>query len=288
MLLVYCIFPIGGWFLINFIYVTVQAIVGVWVGATVEEVSVGIGPLLWKGKYKGAALTLRGIPLSGFTRFYGTFENEDDGETLNLVTPNEFEDAQEFTSLPASRRILVYLTGPFSVLLFGLVLLSLPVLLGSPQLVVAPDADMPVAPTGVPNLGLQDSPTTWNGQLDVFNDTFVEFFRRLIRLESMQGWGYVISQVITMAAAMRLDAMSGLTCLGVVSLGMALINLAPLPPMNGWVICTAICESCPVRISTRLYDGFVIAIVLLELFAVYVCGFYLDYRWCTETFWTAQ
>lgn len=74
-----------------------------WVGIEVAAFSVGFGPILWRGRWRGIDLFLRLLPLGGF------------------VQPAAPED---FPSLPLARRLVFFGGGPAANLLAAMPLLA--------------------------------------------------------------------------------------------------------------------------------------------------------------------
>ena len=90
-------------------------LMGKWLGFTIVEFSVGLGPKLFGIKGKETEFTLRALPIGGSCRFYG----ED----------QEVQDERCFNSKPAWRRFLVVLAGPLTNIL-TCVILAFFILLG--------------------------------------------------------------------------------------------------------------------------------------------------------------
>ncbi len=75
-------------------------LMGKWLGFTIVEFSIGLGPKLFGIKGKETEFTLRALPIGGSCRFYG----ED----------QEVQDDRCFNSKPAWKRFLVVLAGPLT------------------------------------------------------------------------------------------------------------------------------------------------------------------------------
>ena len=95
-------------------------LMGKWLGFTIVEFSVGLGPKLFGIKGKQTEFTLRALPIGGSCRFYG----ED----------QEVQDDRCFNSKPAWKRFLVVLAGPLMNIL-TCVLLAFFLLLGRGEVV---------------------------------------------------------------------------------------------------------------------------------------------------------
>ena len=107
-------------------------LMGKWLGFTITEFSVGLGPKLFGIKGKETEFTLRALPIGGSCRFFGEDGKEDDKEKKH---PEAFEDDIEkpdekpkepdprlFSSKPAWKRFLVVLAGPLTNILTCVIL----------------------------------------------------------------------------------------------------------------------------------------------------------------------
>ncbi len=106
-------------------------LMGKWLGFTITEFSVGLGPKIFGIKGKETEFTLRALPIGGSCRFYG----EDGGNTdKEKPHPEAFSDDVDrpaepkkpderlFSSKPAWKRFLVVLAGPVTNILTCVVL----------------------------------------------------------------------------------------------------------------------------------------------------------------------
>ncbi len=66
----------------TFLYVWLQAVVGRAIGATVERISVGCGPILFSRYLNGTEWCLSVLPFGGYTKFHGQDE-------IDLSNPDE-------------------------------------------------------------------------------------------------------------------------------------------------------------------------------------------------------
>ena len=107
-------------------------LMGKWLGFTIVEFSVGLGPKIFGIKGKETEFTLRALPIGGSCRFYGE-DGAEDGKDKNH--PEAFADGDEkpepkpkkpdprlFSSKPAWKRFLVVLAGPLTNILTCVVL----------------------------------------------------------------------------------------------------------------------------------------------------------------------
>ncbi len=100
-------------------------LMGKWLGFTITEFSVGLGPKLFGIKGKETEFTLRALPIGGSCRFYGEDgkdENDKDKKHPEAFS-EEIEQTEEkpkepdprlFSSKPAWKRFLVVLAGPLT------------------------------------------------------------------------------------------------------------------------------------------------------------------------------
>ena len=99
-------------------------LMGKWLGFTIMEFSVGLGPKIFGIKGKETEFTLRALPIGGSCRFFGEDGKEDDKDKKH---PDAFEEDEEvtetepeppderlFSSKPAWKRFLVVLSGPLT------------------------------------------------------------------------------------------------------------------------------------------------------------------------------
>ncbi|MBR4907281.1 MAG: RIP metalloprotease RseP [Clostridia bacterium] len=96
-------------------------LVGKWLGFTITEFSVGLGPKIFGIKGKETEFTLRALPIGGSCRFFGEDGNNDEKEKRHPEAFEENEEPKEepkepdprlFSSKPAWKRFLVVLAGP--------------------------------------------------------------------------------------------------------------------------------------------------------------------------------
>lgn len=82
-----------------------------WCGITVEKFSIGFGKAIFKKKYKGVEYSLSWIPLGGYVKMKG--DNPDDN----------CADADSFYSSVWWKRALIAFAGPFTNLLFAIIVM---------------------------------------------------------------------------------------------------------------------------------------------------------------------
>lgn len=97
-------------------------LMGKWLGFTITEFSVGLGPKIFGIKGKETEFTLRALPIGGSCRFFGEDGNNDEKDKQNSEASEEDDEPKEeepkepdprlFSSKPAWKRFLVVLAGP--------------------------------------------------------------------------------------------------------------------------------------------------------------------------------
>ena len=137
-------------------------LMGKWLGFTITEFSVGLGPKIFGIKGKETEFTLRALPIGGSCRFFGedgnTDENdkkhpeafETDGEEPEKPEEPKEKDPRLFSSKPAWKRFLVVLGGPLTNILTCVVLCFF-MLLGAGAIVEKSSEELLVVDTVVEN-----------------------------------------------------------------------------------------------------------------------------------------
>ena len=96
-------------------------LMGKWLGFTITEFSIGLGPKLFGIKGKETEFTLRALPIGGSCRFFGEDGKEDEDKKHPKAFSEDLEEEAElpkepdprlFSSKPAWKRFLVVLAGP--------------------------------------------------------------------------------------------------------------------------------------------------------------------------------
>ena len=133
-------------------------LMGKWLGFTITEFSVGLGPKIFGIKGKETEFTLRALPIGGSCRFYGE-DGNDEKDKENPEAPEEEEEPKEepkerdprlFSSKPAWKRFLVVLAGPLMNIL-TCVLLCFVMLMGSGVLKEQSDNELLIVDSVVEN-----------------------------------------------------------------------------------------------------------------------------------------
>ena len=163
-------------------------LMGKWLGFTITEFSVGLGPKIFGIKGKETEFTLRALPIGGSCRFFG--EDGNDGET-GKKHPEAFEKTDEpteekpkqpdprlFSSKPAWKRFLVVLAGPLTNILTCAVLCFVMLLAygssswGEKMFVQVTEVD-PNGPAYEAGVQKEDILVSVNGQTFDTDETFV-------------------------------------------------------------------------------------------------------------------
>ncbi len=99
-------------------------LMGKWLGFTITEFSVGLGPKLFGIKGKETEFTLRALPIGGSCRFFGEDGKDEDKDKKhpeafsedieNIEEKPKEPDPRLFSAKPAWKRFLVVLAGPLT------------------------------------------------------------------------------------------------------------------------------------------------------------------------------
>jgi membrane-associated protease RseP (regulator of RpoE activity) len=257
--------------LIQALYVFAQAWAGWRAGIHVEEVCVGFGPSVYRQGFDRWTFRFGLFPLGGYTRFKGEGEGKDQ-ENLP-ESPDDFRQASLLT------RLGIVTIGPLTNLLVGVTLISLPIVVGAPKLMVTSPAQSMVKPCAVGGLALADETSTWDSQGEFFRDTAIEFVIRVVTFQSLENWGGYIGYIVTCGVVGSLSFWGWVTCMGTVALIYGLLNLLPLPSLNGFHVLTFLYEavtgmtvSSPFRTTASC-----LGLLILLVFMLRIC--WIDVRW---------
>ena len=212
------------------VYAISQAIVGWWVGATVECISIGFGPVIFGKTISGVVWQLSAIPVGSYTKFLSDDAESDDGSQVDEAgdVPRE-----SFSDLTIPRRAAISLIGPMSLIVIGLICMVISILAIGDQVVVDRGLPQQWNRTGVPHLTVAQAPSTWGGQKLLFESTVLEYSIRVVTLASLNGWGGFIGWASTLGSAGLYSWTAWATCFGVTVFGLGLANLLPIPCLNG-------------------------------------------------------
>jgi membrane-associated protease RseP (regulator of RpoE activity) len=273
------------WQLGTAVYVITQALVGQAMGTRTREISVGFGPRLAEWTLgKGVVFRIGLFPWGGYTRFLGTLNADD--EDYDEMSSDVWEPIGEeglstkpFRELSPWRKMLVVCSGPISAIVLGLCFMSPAVLSESRQLTVVPAQQSEVFPCAVGGLRWIDSPTTWEGQFQLFHETAGEFCWRLVTFESLEDWGGYFGFFVTCGSLGELSVDAWITSLGIILLFNGLANLLPIPCLNGCHLLFFLYEALigkPLGLKIRTVATWFGLIFLLILMGR-VC--YVDFCW---------
>lgn len=212
--------------LLQLCYVLAQAVVGSRVGATVEDLCVGVGPELFTLPIGRFRCRVKSLPLSGFTKFHGTDFHGEEAFAEGLPS-----DPAAYDMLPGWRRLLILLSGPLVYAVFGTILIGIPVVLQAPTVCVSDQGQL-IEPSCIPQLRITEVPVTFERQQALFNVLFVEYLRGRHFLPR-QTWAGPFGYWLTTAAVARQSLPGFLSIIGVLAWAACVFNLLPIPVLNG-------------------------------------------------------
>ncbi len=227
------------------IYCLSIALVARGFGVQVFNVGIGIGRNLFEKKIGSINFRFGWILLGGSVSLAREAENES-SDHVRKPEPGDYDAA----SLPI--RIVILLAGPLSCLLIGLILLGCPVLLGSKQLAVTTPENSIVHPCSLAGLIQLSEPTGWEGQWTFFRDTWVECLLKLFTFESLEGYGYTIGYYFTSGLIAEKSVAAWFTMVAGLFLINGIMNLLPIPLLNGGRILLLLIEATVRPFGARL------------------------------------
>jgi len=236
-------------------------------GITIERISIGFGKRLFGLTYRGTPVDVCLFP-GGYTKFKGQGEEADGPDA---------PDSWPAASVPL--RLAIVIGGPASTIVLGLLLLALPVAFGSGQLVKTTKENGEIWPCAVEGLAIRPNSSTLEGQFVFFQETAVTYLVRLFTFRSLHGWGGLIGCFATIAAVGQHSATAWLTCIGTIAVANGMVNLLPVPCLNGGHAVSFIWEGLTgrtIRSETATTAGCAGAILLVT-FALRML--YLDAMW---------
>lgn len=241
---------------VTFVYVLSIALLARSFGVVVEVVSVGFGPCIYEIQWHGIRWRLSLILFGGYTKMFGEDEStQSQSGSFLMITP--------------LRRLLVILIGPVSNLLLGCLLVLPAFLVPGGSLTVNPQGMHPIVPSMVPHLNHAPSELETVASLVRLNrDTWGELFLRVLRWESLEGWGGYTAWCVTAAAILKQSFQAWLTCVGLLAIGNGLINLLPIPVLIGghammlvWEVCFG--KPSKIVVERLTWIGLLIALYLM-------------------------
>lgn len=210
------------------IYVLSQSCAGMLLGTKVLCNSIGAGPLCYQRKLFKIDWQLRLIPFSSFTKFAS---DEDLVEENFLHT--DAASFHSFTDLPLTSKFLILLAGPASSILVGLLLLWVATHCNASKVAVALPEGQLISPSAVPQLTWNVSRANWQSHQELIQQSVLTYVPRLFTFQSLTGWGGPVGCMVTCAAALSQSPPAWLTCFGIICFSIGVMNLLPIPVLNG-------------------------------------------------------
>jgi membrane-associated protease RseP (regulator of RpoE activity) len=250
------------------------AYLGVRCGLIIEGMQFGYGPILYRRQFDGWELAIKLVPFGGYTEFKmdETPQEEDQPEGSGRL--------EGLSGLTAAG---ITVSGPVVTALLGLAVAGLPVWAGADQLVVTAPADSMVHPCAVPGLALRGEPSTWDGQYTLFRETAVEFTLRLVTFQSLSEWGGLFGFIVTCGGVGALSAWAWLSSVGVVLVWIGLVNLLPVPPLNGYHALCGVYKAITGKPLSKRWRMALIWIGVLVMLVLTVRTMWIDVRWLLGT-----
>jgi membrane-associated protease RseP (regulator of RpoE activity) len=215
-------------------------------GLPVEKVMVGFGPAWWRREIGGTWYSLRWIPLGASVKCpldEGDTPAEQDvgandsgsarGHAPAAPPPG---GARYFDNLPLRQQLLITVGGHVVVTLIGMLLLAVAVLAGEPQLAACDAAQSAVQLCGMPGLRWREDATTSAGQVLLLRETGLEFVLRMLFFRPLEGWGGLLSALVTAGAVGQHSLVSWVTLIGLLWTMTGLVNLLPVPSLSGFQV----------------------------------------------------
>jgi len=264
MLLAFFLLNYLTFWLIQFIFSYSTAICARALGVPVKLVSVGFGKL-FEIKGQRCRYTFGWCPLSASVSFGEIDEIVNDDEIKPVGTPFQ--------------RSLLALVGSLSILLIGVILLVIPVIAKSSQVSSVPLAFSQIIPSSLGGLAIQNNPSTIEGQMQFIEQTLGQYLYRIVTFESLEGLGGFMSALLTGSHLALHGWQFWITFVGLMATSGGLVNLLPIPVLNGFAFLTSVFEwltglRLPNSVMTPLlYCGLVVNVfVMIRLLL-------LDFAW---------
>jgi len=258
--------------ILNVVFVATQVVVGRWIGATIREVSLGMGPTLMSGMWRNVQWRLKPLWIAGSTSYVGRENDDFDHSTFQGVYYEE---------IPKGSRALLMFLGPVSMIGFGGALLLIATLLPNGEVAVAADLVGNVTPSARPGLSVTGHPATFSSQVRLVQQAPLEFLLRLVTFDSLNGWGGLIGTFVTCGVAATHSLAAWISCVGALCAGVGIANLAPIPCLNGGHLLLLGFEVLFGRservLTTSTYIGFLLII------SFYGRALLCDWRWLRAT-----
>lgn len=257
---------------LNLVYVTTQAFVGRVCGATVKSLALGFGPVLVRATLASTPCELRTWPFGGHTQFFTSEHASEAAGPIEVPAGTNYLEA-----IPLHKQVLIFLGGPVSNLTLGLVLGGVALMLPGSQVVDSTSLGQ-VTPSAVPGLAIPGPTATVTDEIRLFDRAFVAFWRRFFTGESLGGWGRPLAWLITASMVLLRSPGAWVSCLSAHAIANGLLNLTPIPPLNGGRI-LGLCLSRIFRPKTPRQGNALAMLSMLCLFGVWLRLGYLDLIW---------
>lgn len=260
------------------VYHACMALLAVRVGIELREVQLGFGPTLLRRRFGTWTLRLCLLPIGGSTQFKGFGAAEDDAAVDEDAAADE-KSSGRFDRASGLVQLIIVLSGPLLVLAMGVVLVALPILARAPTLTVTDVEESQIRPCAFGGLAIRADPATVDAQVALFRDSLLEGTWRLVSFQSLDNWGGYTAFLITCGKVGEQSDWAWVSLLGVMYVWLGLINLVPLPTLNGFHACCAIYKMFTGRMVGERPR---MALVLPALLVIFVWGtrfLYIDARW---------
>ncbi len=295
------IITFAAFLLIVAIYQMTTAVVARLGGVCVKEIGIGFGGKLFQWRMGAVTWRINWVPLGGYTKMLGMEDDDLDapvpddcdkdhlGDSSNKhadvdvrdvrhsesADPNStqagaFRDASLFT------RVTTPLAGPVSSIVIGLLLLWAPIASQQPQLRFDSNRQGMQAAVAASDSA---SPSTWTGQIELVDSTAGFYLKRLVTFQSLEGWGGYVAAMVTIGRAGQESIWHWCTLLGVLALVLGLINLLPMPMLNGFQIIIALFGQAAKSQRGVKVQAVCLYVGLLVLTVLFCRVAWLDFRW---------
>lgn len=225
-------------------------------GVFVEEFSIGMGPLVYKKKGKETQFSIRALPLGGFCKMRGEGDSGDDegekGETKVLVDP---DDPRSFSNKTKLQRFFILVAGAAMNIIFAYVLLVLIYLFR----------------------GANPFDAIYHGALatvDFGAAIYQSLYMLITGQVGMNDIAGPIGMVTMVHDFVQHGAIMLMSFTALISVNLGVINLLPLPALDGGQILIIIIEKIigrdidPKKANMINYVGFIALMLLAVVVAV--------------------
>jgi len=182
---------------------------------------------------------------------------------------NQQSSGLSFEKLPSLSRAFIILAGPVVTIVIGMTLLSLAQTLPDSLMVTSGDAGASkIIPSAIPDLSVHPQSATTESQVRLLFHTVFTYFWLIISMQSLSGWGGLVGFLATCGGTGGVSTGAWFSFLGVVIVGMGILNLLPFPMFIGGQLLLLLWEARFGRVQERTRTalalvGFIIHIVVL-------------------------